>query len=250
MAIYIKDALFFQTNYTKRKSVFVNGRDFYSLTYRHSGKISISSDENMLISEEDCITFIPKNVPYTTEVLLDGNMSVAHFDFDGEGAPNTPIVIPAQHTVFRILFKALTSKNEKDTDDFSRMSVFYEILAELNKWNVEKRQKSVPEKIITAKKMLESNYSDPYFSVELLAERLQISNSYLRREFHTAYGIAPIKHLKELRLEAAKQLLLTDTAPVVDIARQCGYTSVCYFIRDFHKFVGESPNRYRQRLRF
>ncbi len=248
--VYIKSALFFQANYIKRKSVFVNGRDFYSLTYRHSGKISITSGENTLISGEDCITFIPKNVPYKTEVLAGGNMSVVHFDFDGAIAPDHPVVLPVQNTVFRTLFKSLTPKNEEDADDFSRMSIFYEILAELNKWNVANLQKSVPEKIATAKETLESGFSDPYFSVELLADKLQISGSYLRREFHAAYGVSPIKYLKELRLKAAKRLLLTDTASVSDVALRCGYTSVCYFIQDFHKFVGESPNRYRQRLCF
>ena len=250
MAIYIKSALFFQTNYTKRKSVFVNGRAFYSLTYRHSGEISISSGGNTLVSGEDCITFIPKNVPYTTEVLSDGYMSVVHFDFDGDGAPAYPVVISAKNTLFCTLFKTLTPKNEKDADDFSRISIFYEILAELNKWNVETRQKVIPEKIATAKETLENSFSDPYFSVELLTEKLQISGTYLRREFQIAYGVSPIKYLKELRLKAAKRLLLTDTASIATIAKQCGYTSVCYFIQDFHKFVGESPNRYRQRLSF
>lgn len=246
--IFIKNAMFFQTNYLKRKPVFVNGRNFFSLTYRHSGDISITCNGKTYHSFTDCITFIPKNTPYTTEVLSCGKMSVIHFDCDGIGMPEQPIVLPTEHSALRALFHSLTAKNKDMDSTFSRMSIFYEILSQFNQLNALQTEKIIPQKIIQAKKEIDQVFNDAYFSIEQLAEKLQISPSYLRRAFRAAYQISPIQHLKETRLNAAKQLLLTQTDSVAKIAEKCGYTSLSYFIQDFHKFVGESPAQYRTRL--
>lgn len=248
---FIKNAIFFESVTPKRKPVFVNGRNFYSLTYRHSGEISITCDGKQLISAADCITFIPKNVAYTTEVLSDVRMSAIHFELDDEcPMPALPMVIPVNNPLLGALFQSLTHQNNDTSSTFLRMSIFYEILAQLNKLSLSTAEQSIPKKIAKAKQRIEKVFRDPYFSIAALAEELQISETYLRREFQAAYKTSPIKFLKETRVKAAKHLLLTQQITVSTIAQQCGYTSVSYFIQDFHKSVGESPNQYRQRLCF
>jgi hypothetical protein len=148
---FIKNAIFFESVAPKRKPVFVNGRNFYSLTYRHSGEISITFDGKQLHSTADCITFIPKNAAYTTEVLSDVRMSAIHFELDGEyPLPTFPMVIPVKSPLLRALFQSLTHQNNDTNSTFLRMSVFYEILAQLNKLSLSNAEQSIPQKIAKA----------------------------------------------------------------------------------------------------
>ena len=246
--VYIKKAMFFETRTARHKPVAVAGRDFYSLTYRYSGEAHISSGDTELSSGADSITFMPKGVAYTTEIVEDVHMAVIHFDFENDGTLLSPAVINAENTVLRALFKALVKGSTDMSADLSGMSIFYEILAELAKLRASREMQRIPERIELARIAIEDEYADPFFSVTALAERVGVSTAYLRREFRAAYGETPIGCLKRLRIERARLLLLTDHGSVARIAEQCGYTCPSYFIQDFHRATGESPGSYRERL--
>ena len=242
---YITNTVFFDSYTASHKPIFVECRDFYSLTYRHRGKVSITCKGKALFSSQDCVTFIPKNTPYTVETLEDVEITAVHFDILREQLPSEPTVIPNIPQSIRALFQLLTKGG---ISPLVRMSTLYEILAALQQLCHARTTRTIPPKILEARQRLEAQYTSPLFSIEALADALQISTTYLRREFRAAYGTSPIGFLKGLRITHAKQLLLTEAASVSDIADRCGYTSTSYFIQDFHKSVGESPAVYRSRL--
>lgn len=246
--VFISKAMFYEIRTPKHKPVFVCGRDFYSLTYRYSGKASITFDGAELLSSADDITFMPKGLSYTTEVLEDVHMAAVHFDFECEDPPTEPIIISAKNSSLRSLFKALTKGGGDISANFSGMSILYEILAELRALSLPASGRAIPQKIQVAKNIIDRDFIDPYFSVTELSECVGVSPAYLRREFHKAFGISPIGYLKGLRVEKAKRLLLTEQYPVARIATECGYSGISYFIQDFHKITGESPGEYRKRL--
>lgn len=247
-SIFITKAMFFEAYTPKHKPIFVSGRDFYSLTYRYSGKTSIVSGEAELISESDSVTFMPKGLSYTTEILEDVHMAVVHFDFECEQPPLVPAVIDAENTAVRSLFKALMKNGTDTSADLSKMSIFYEILATLDSQGMLASQRDIPVKIKRAREIIDGNFCDPYFSVTELADGIGVSASYLRREFCAAFGLSPISYLKDLRVEKAKRLLLSEQYPISQIAAECGYAGASYFIQDFHRSTGESPGYYRKRL--
>ena len=248
--IYISDIVVFEAINRKNKPELVDGRNFFSLTYRHSGKISVSCDGNELISKADTVTFIPRNMSYTPEVFEDSHITGIHFNFPSADIPLSPAVINLGGNSARIsaLFKSLIKACDSSKHLFM-LSLFYELLHELKNIKQAQSDKVISTKISTAKELIEKRFSDPYFSVESLADEIKVSTAYLRREFNLAYGIAPIKYLKDVRIKHAMHALLTDTAPISKIAIACGYTSTSYFIQDFHKTVGESPTQYRNRLK-
>ncbi len=247
--LFITKAKFYEVFSAKHKPVFVKGRDFYSLSYRHSGKISITCNGEELISCADCVTFVPKGLSYTTEVLEDVYMTTIQFDFESETLPDKPVVIPVRDPMIRSMFEALTKKSAGTSDKLMRMSLFYKLLYELSRLTPADVGKAVPEKITKAKRIIDESFADPYFSIDSLSDKLGVSPTYLRREFRTAFQISPIRYLKELRIKTAKRTLLSSDHTVSKVAELCGYTSTSYFIQDFHKTVGESPDRYRNRLR-
>ncbi len=79
-----------------------------------------------------------------------------------------------------------------------------------------------------------------------IAARFHMPLPRLRREFRRCCG-EPI-HLWFLRqrIEAAKALLLADTADLDAIATQCGYADRTFFSRQFSRLAGISPAAYRR----
>ncbi|MBR7098972.1 MAG: helix-turn-helix transcriptional regulator [Clostridia bacterium] len=247
-SFFVTNASFFEVFSSKHKPTEVMGRDFYSLTYRLRGKASIQCNGVLLNSHEDCVTFMPKRLDYTTEITEDVHMIAVHFDLVGNDLPREPFVLPVTEPPLRSLFLALVSKGHDESADPSRMAILYTALAELQRLTHGAGRDAVPKRIVAAKEILEKEYSSPLFSIDALAEQVGVSTSYLRREFLAAYGSTPIRYLKALRIRNAKRLLVLEGSTVAQTAMLCGYSGTSYFIQDFKQATGESPNRYRQRI--
>ena len=247
--IYITDITVFETWGRKHKPVFVKGREFCSLTYRHSGCASVKCGEEELFSTADTVTFMPRGVDYITEISEEIHATAIHFNFTGADMPAAPSVIKTENPKILALFSAIAKTANEPSLHLRRLSMVYELFDELYKMKYAIDENKIPEKITRAKAMIEDAYSDPFFSIEGLAEELKISTTYLRREFCRATGLSPIAYLKDARIRRASQLLLSQDITVGEIAARCGYSSISYFIQDFRKKTGESPSQYRSRLR-
>lgn len=86
---------------------------------------------------------------------------------------------------------------------------------------------------------------DPPSLVEMAA-LANLSPHHFTHVFHRIIGIAPREFLAALRLETAKQLLLTTARSVTEICFDVGYNSLGTFTKRFTRFVGFSPNRLRE----
>lgn len=85
-------------------------------------------------------------------------------------------------------------------------------------------------------------------SVRDLAEAVSMSESGFAHMFKAATGFSPLQFLKQLRMEQARQLLLSGSN-VNEAAASVGYSSLSHFISEFKRYFGESPKAYTQRLR-
>ena len=83
----------FYTTAGKTKRVWADKRDFYSLSYRFCGEISVRAADEDLISRENSITFVPSGVPYETEIIRDTRMAVVHFKLSSDIDFRNPSVI-------------------------------------------------------------------------------------------------------------------------------------------------------------
>lgn len=82
-------------------------------------------------------------------------------------------------------------------------------------------------------------------SVDRLTEEFNISKNklYDSVSLYMSTGIA--EHIKNLRMEEAKRLLVETKLPVYQIADQVGFTDYNYFCRVFKKEVGIPAKKYR-----
>ena len=87
---------------------------------------------------------------------------------------------------------------------------------------------------------------DAEYSIEDLAHALHMSRASLYRKMKNLLDTTPLEHLKELRLERARQMLLTTTHPVSEIMAQCGFLDASHFARMFKAKHGLSATEYRK----
>lgn len=91
---------------------------------------------------------------------------------------------------------------------------------------------------------LRTNYQEN-LSLKELSEKYYINSAYLGQLFKKKYGIYFKDYLNLIRVERAKELLLSSNEKVYKISELVGYNNVDYFINKFTKLVGITPSRYR-----
>lgn len=96
-----------------------------------------------------------------------------------------------------------------------------------------------------ATRYLEAHFADVNVNLELLADVLGISPGYLGRVFKERTGRYVNDYLNELRVERAKELLLTSDIPAGEVGVRIGMQNASYFFTLFKKVVGTTPARFR-----
>ena len=232
----------------KHRAQHVGKRNFYSLSYRYTGKIKIEAEGRQYISEAGSITFIPKKKGYRTEVLADTHMVAVHFDLAREVETEGVCVIEDKEGVLKPYFDRLgATYTGAEPWDFDVMALFYQLLSELSV--MDEAEHAVSPVAMLAKKEIDKSFSQPSLAISSVSHQLGISDSYLRRVFRGVYGMSPMEYLTAVRIRCAKNLLESEFLSIDQIGALCGFQSVGYFIQCFRKETGETPGAYRNRRR-
>ncbi|TCP21497.1 AraC-like DNA-binding protein [Scopulibacillus darangshiensis] len=93
-----------------------------------------------------------------------------------------------------------------------------------------------------------NNY-EKSFKIEELAEIGNMGVSSLHRHFKEVTAMSPIQFQKQLRLQEARSLLLSESADAADVAFQVGYESPAQFSREYSRMFGFPPKEDIKRLR-
>lgn len=96
---------------------------------------------------------------------------------------------------------------------------------------------------------IRDSYKDKSLSLASLANKLGVSYGYLSTIFVKNTGKSFKTCLVEVRMEAARELLISRKYKIYEIADMVGYSSPRYFTDAFKKFFGISPLDYIARLR-
>ena len=83
-------------------------------------------------------------------------------------------------------------------------------------------------------------------SLQIIADEFYLNPSYLSRIFSENYQIGISKYICQLRIEKAKQLLVSTNHLITYIASECGFNSVCNFKISFKREILIPPSLYRK----
>lgn len=100
--------------------------------------------------------------------------------------------------------------------------------------------------VLRAIDAMQKRLGDP-LTVDDMARAAMFSKFHFTRMFQRITGISPGRFLSALRLQRAKELLVSTSMKVADISVSVGYNSVGTFSSRFSRSVGMSPTIYRRR---
>jgi YesN/AraC family two-component response regulator len=97
-------------------------------------------------------------------------------------------------------------------------------------------------------KVVEQNFENTQFSIENLAEEVNMSTSQLNRKLNALVAQPAGRFISSLRLQRAADLLKQNAGTVVEICYKVGFNDQGYFGRVFKKQFGVSPGAYRKNM--
>jgi AraC-like DNA-binding protein len=99
------------------------------------------------------------------------------------------------------------------------------------------------------KSILENEFSNPEFQVATLAEKLNLSRSYMARKVKKKTGLTPGELIKTYRMEKASLLLEENSGNISEIAYAVGYKSLAYFSHTFKEHFECSPSEFLKTIK-
>ncbi|VVO26101.1 HTH-type transcriptional activator RhaS [Pseudomonas fluorescens] len=82
-----------------------------------------------------------------------------------------------------------------------------------------------------------------------LAATVYMSPSTFRQHFRAVTGMSPLQYQKQLRLQAARQMMLSQNVDASSAGGLVGYESSSQFSREYSRLFGEPPQRDIKRMR-
>ncbi len=101
------------------------------------------------------------------------------------------------------------------------------------------------EKVIS---IIENNLQNHKFSSELLATKLNMSNSSLYRKLKGLTNASTAEFIRSIRIKRAAQLLADKEKTITEIAYEVGFNDVKHFRTVFQKQFSCTPSEYRKKL--
>ncbi len=91
------------------------------------------------------------------------------------------------------------------------------------------------------RKQVEAHLADSEFSVETLAQALNLSRVQMYRKVKALTGNTPVELIREARLQRADELLHLHRYTVSEVAYQVGFSSPSYFTKCYKEQFGHTP---------
>ena len=91
-----------------------------------------------------------------------------------------------------------------------------------------------------------NKHIDEHITLEFVSKYICMNSSYFCRYFKIKTGENFIEYLSKLRIEKAKELLLSTALTIDEIACKVGYVNPVYFMKVFKKITGFTSGEYRK----
>lgn len=114
------------------------------------------------------------------------------------------------------------------------------------KTDISPKQLRDSERVKAMLQFIMDNYGEA-IDTAAIARSASVSESECLRCFRATIGTAPIRYLREYRIEQAANRLANSQASIADIAAACGFQDISYFTKTFREMKGLTPKAYRMK---
>lgn len=219
----------------------------------HSGDVAIINSETVHSATPkncvyECIVFnlaFFKTGNHACDAFLDDLLSHNAYLYEQPTDKDTVLLI-------QNAFRAIAS-NDKGME-FKVLGFFHSFLGEMQQKNqftaylppsnYHDEKKVV--KLKTVLKYIRENFAKD-ITLDDMSAVAGFSCKYFCKFFKNMTGTTPINYLQTYRIERAARKLLGTDLSVTQIAFDCGFNDLSYFIKTFKAFKHTSPKEYRKR---
>jgi len=227
----------FQTvNITNEKKS--HSHDYGQFILPFDGALNIEFKDKSFVIDSDSIGYIPPKIMHKYSGDRDGkalsiNVSAALIkERDKDILLNNCRYILNDRVKIIADYLKEEAENTKEIDSVKYLFFYiYDKIVEM------RRYKSV--------EYIHDNYSES-ISIKYLADLECYNPTYFTDWFKKNVGMTPSEYIKRIRIEKAKDLLLTTRYNLTQIAGQVGYSHSTTFCKVFREITGESAKGYRE----
>ncbi len=135
--------------------------------------------------------------------------------------------------------------NKKMLFDFDGLvndiTVLFLSLTRYIKEQMNKRHQNIYESITG---FVKGNYSSDIY-MDMLTSEFSLSADYLRKIFKEFSGTTFVNYLNKIRVEKAKELILSSNDNVSEIGLKVGFNNINNYYKTFKRYTGMSPMKYK-----
>ncbi len=123
-------------------------------------------------------------------------------------------------------------------------AILQDVMTDLVIYNERSRHNPLRyQKIETVQTHIQENI-EKHFKIEDLAAMADVSVSYFRQLFKSITGMSVAQYVNFIKINKAKDLLISGEYNVTEVANQTGYSDIFYFSRIFKHHTGHPPSYY------
>ena len=227
-------------------------RPSHGLALHLSGeKKYIFEGKKVLYTKKNDIIFMPECSNYIVESVCPGDCYAINFKIS-DNALFEPFVLNAGSIVtdkFKSAERAFRLK-PNGYEMQCKADLYSVICAMLKEYEKKYIPKNTERIIEPAIEYIHRKYASENINVEHLASMCGISSVYLRKIFLKNKNLSPIQYINSLKLERAKELIMSGFYTVSEVSEMSGFANESYFCRYFFcryfkKNIGMTPSEYR-----
>lgn len=160
-----------------------------------------------------------------------------------------PLIHPVNVSSIKAIYKNLIALPVRNSPAGTELvsELIYTLNAEIARKNFE-LLKSDEEACNIAINYMQKN-TGQHISLNELAKLVHLEKSYFVRLFRKTTGKTPIEMLISLRMDKASDLIANTDMKICDISEICGYNTTSFFISEYKKRYGMTPEAHRKFLK-
>ena len=229
-----------------------------AIIIRKSGSSAYTFGKKTYIADANTLIFIAKGTDYSLSVEKAGECTVIEFDiledqlkkefaggavieYSSFGDKNIPKLAKNLFQYYALRGPAYYSKC---------FSELYSLITQISTVHAYNRSLAGKYGLIhTSVKFIEVNYARQDLYTPMLAEISGIGETYYRNIFQSVFNMPPAHYIQHYRVGKAKELLLTGSYNIEEIAVAVGFANASYFCKVFKNITHITPSEFAQKCK-
>lgn len=227
--------------------------DHSVLIIKHGGRSAYTVGGKEYVADENHVLFFPVGTSYSMYLDREGECTVIEFDVvdNGELPTCSSFLTDGDETIAETVKNIIHYWDLRGPAYHSKcLSEIYSLLTQISTIQAYAYTLASKYRLIhRSVKFIERNYHRQDLYTATLADMSDIGETYYRNIFQSVFGVPPTRYIQQYRVDKAKELLVSGSGTVDQIAVAVGFANASYFCKVFKTITGLTPMDFAEKAR-